>query len=89
MKQTKQSLYFKTWKRSFYFIGELINENEFLAIFIDTSLHKEMQYKEISTKMTTILYQSLIHKLITPVNSLVAMTELMKNTIILECSKLT
>lgn len=59
----------------------MLSDNEFLAIFIDTTLHKKYQYKQISQKMTTLLYQSLIHKLMTPVNSLIALTEVVHSQI--------
>jgi hypothetical protein len=40
-KKTRLSLKFKEWKRSFYFIGEMISDNEYLSIFVDTTLSKK------------------------------------------------
>lgn len=59
----------------------MLCDNEYLAIFIDNTLLRKYQCKQISQKMTTLLYQSLIHKLMTPINSLVALTEVVHSQI--------
>lgn len=47
-KVCKSQLKIKDWNRTMMFIGDAISEDENIAIFIDTSRQKELEYKQIS-----------------------------------------
>eukprot|EP00347_Sterkiella_histriomuscorum_P016165 403354236 len=60
----------KEWKRHAMFIGDNISNEETIAIMIDVTRQKHLEHQQLSQKMSTVLYQSLTHKFVTPLNSI-------------------
>mmetsp|Transcript_30146 Transcript_30146/g.29432 ORF Transcript_30146/g.29432 Transcript_30146/m.29432 type:complete len:278 (-) Transcript_30146:1212-2045(-) len=69
-KLNKLNIKLKDWKKSFQFISNNLNEQETLAIFIDTSLNKQLETKQLQQKIITLFLKSLTHKFLTPINSI-------------------
>eukprot|EP00347_Sterkiella_histriomuscorum_P001811 403370585 len=59
-KTSRLQLKIKDWQRHMMFIGNMISEEEILAIFIDTTKQKTLEHKQLSQKMTQdiSLYQN-------------------------------
>jgi len=64
------NVHMKKWEKDFIIIGSPICEERYIFLFIDNSQNRKYQIKEISQKIVTLLYQSLTHKFMTPINSL-------------------
>eukprot|EP00347_Sterkiella_histriomuscorum_P017215 403350239 len=52
------------------FIGDNISNEESIAIMIDVTRQKQLEHQQLSQKMSSVLYQSLTHKFMTPINSI-------------------
>eukprot|EP00347_Sterkiella_histriomuscorum_P020042 403339318 len=60
----------KDWQRHAMFIGDNISNEESIAIMIDVTRQKQLEHQQLSQKMSSVLYQSLTHKFMTPINSI-------------------
>lgn len=78
---TNFSIKFRKWERECIFLGTPLSETLVAATFIDMNLHNHTKMQKTSSKISNLLYQSIAHKLLTPVNSVKGILNVMHQII--------